>query len=183
LETELAKAIREFIEKATITKEGAEPPGEAEQTTLLHTITDALEAAEDEGKRIAGSGKRGLVSAAKNLAGRAVKIVGGIVEQIRDKAQAFMSSGEDIEDKIAAWAKQYSEVASVTEIHLAVEEAVLDTWKEQGVAEIYWVADEDACELCLGNAKASPIPIGAKFPSGDEAPPGHANCRCTTARG
>jgi hypothetical protein len=188
LETELAKAIAAFIAHAKVTKDGAEPPGETEQTKLLHSITDALEAAVDEGKCIAGQDERGLVSAAKNLAGRAVKIVGGIIEQIKDKAAQLIHDSKDsvgigdVQSNLVDWAKHYSEVVSVTEIHSTVEEAVLDTWKEQGVTKVYWVADEDACELCKKNAEASPIAIDATWPDGSNAPPGHANCRCTTAR-
>lgn len=176
-----------FIAHTTITKDGPEIPGETEQTKLLHVITDALEAASDEGKRIAGEEERGLISSAKNLAGRAVKIVSGIVSQIKDKVASLFQGGNDpsdVQDQLVEWAKDYAEVVSITEITDVIEETVLDTWQEQGVDQVYWATDENPCEECKENAEASPINIGEVWPNGgDTAPPLHCRCRCTLAKG
>lgn len=175
-------AIRDFIAKVKISESGHVTASEAEQTKLLHMITDLLEEAAHEGKRIAsGKEERGIISAAKNLAGRAVKIVGGIMSQIRDKVRSLYDpdlpnpyAGLDISD----WAEDYSDLIGTTEITDAIEEAILDMMIDQGVEQIRWVADPDACEICKKNAEASPLPIGSEFPSGDTEPPAHPRCRC-----
>lgn len=42
-----------------------------------------------------------------------------------------------------------------------------------------WYPDAEACEICLENADAGPIPLEDQFPSGDDAPLAHPNCECT----
>ncbi len=125
-----------------------------------------------------------------------MKIVGGIVSQIRDKVSDFIDevfgSRDDIdpdealseiEDQIATWAEDYAEVVAITEITETIEETVMDELETQGVTQIYWATDEKPCAECEANAEASPIPLGSTWPSGHKNPPGHCRCRCTTARG
>jgi len=38
--------------------------------------------------------------------------------------------------------------------------------------------DDEACEICLGNADDGDIEVDAEFSSGDDAPPAHPNCEC-----
>jgi len=42
-----------------------------------------------------------------------------------------------------------------------------------------WVAEADACELCLANADDGPIPVEEDFASGDYTVPAHLFCKCT----
>lgn len=42
-----------------------------------------------------------------------------------------------------------------------------------------WVMEPDACEICIENALTGPIDLDDVFPSGDDDPPAHPNCRCT----
>lgn len=42
-----------------------------------------------------------------------------------------------------------------------------------------WVTEPDACETCEENEAAGPIDLDDVFPSGDDDPPAHPNCRCT----
>lgn len=193
LETKLATAIKEFLSQAQITRNGATPPGEAAQTKLLEEITDLLEQAVHEGRRIATDlEERGLISAAKNVAGRAVQVISGIIEQLAERAQILIDEifggGEDIdpdaalsevEDQIGAWATDYSDMVATTEITTAVEETVLDAAIARADTKKSWNAESNACVTCLANADASPIPINAAFPDGSSAPPGHPRCRCS----
>lgn len=194
LETQLTKAIKAFLKSAQLTRTGIAVPDETAQTRLLETITDLLSDAIHEGRRI-GSGvdERGLISAVKNLAGRAVEIVGGIIEQLIEKAEelidAIFGSDENIDpdeamDEVEAeldeWIDDYADMVAETEISAAVEEAAIDEAVKRGATQIYWNAEPDACERCLANAEASPIPIGADFPSSDTVPPAHPRCRCST---
>jgi hypothetical protein len=196
LEAKLEIAIRDFIDQAKLSKDGTRLPDETAQETLLNIVTTLLEDAVHEGRCIAtGKDERGLISAAKNVAGRAVQAVSGIMAQLRDKAQeiidAIFHSGEEsvpdgaldaAQESLDAWAAQYAAMVAETEIHAAVESAVLDELRAQGATKIAWMTDGNPCEVCIKNAAASPLPIGAKFPSGDTAPPAHPHCRCTVAR-
>ena len=156
-------------------------------------MINGLNEASREGWRIAkNQEERGIVSAAKNLAGRAVQIIEGIVAQLTEKVQSLLDdllgNGEtdedivaDVESQVEAWAAEYSELVAATEIHAAIEEAVLDEMKAQRIEAINWNAEPDACERCLANEEASPIRIDTDFPSGDTVPPAHPRCRCTTS--
>lgn len=54
-----------------------------------------------------------------------------------------------------------------------------------GLYEKLWVTDGNPCEICDENALAGWIPADEDFPSGDEEPDAHPNCRCSldTRRG
>lgn len=41
-----------------------------------------------------------------------------------------------------------------------------------------WMVADAPCEICEGNGDAGELELEADFPSGDDAPPGHPNCRC-----
>jgi 2'-5' RNA ligase len=193
LESKLSKAVKAFIDQTQITRDGVTIPDEAEQTRLLEEITELLTEAIHEGRRVAtGLEERALISALKNLAGRAVQLVGEVIEQLKEKAQGIIEDllgGPEGFDDVGAtsmvsealdeWASDYSEMVGITEITAAVEEAVLDQGIKQGHTQKYWNAEPDACERCRQNADASPIDIKASFPDGSSSPPGHVRCRCS----
>lgn len=41
-----------------------------------------------------------------------------------------------------------------------------------------WVVTDEACDDCQDNEDEGPIDLDDDFPSGDDAPPAHPNCRC-----
>ncbi len=45
--------------------------------------------------------------------------------------------------------------------------------------EKLWVTDSNPCEICDENAIAGWIPADEPFPSGDDEPDAHPNCKCT----
>jgi hypothetical protein len=71
-----------------------------------------------------------------------------------------------------------------TEARLAMSHGNLAAWKRTGIVKsLRWLKSSlprvrDVCDL---NAEAGPIPLGARFPSGDEVPPAHIGCCCTAA--
>ena len=71
-----------------------------------------------------------------------------------------------------------------TEVRLAMSHGNLAAWKRTGVvAKIRWLKGSlprtrDVCDL---NVEAGSMPLGSKFPSGDECPPAHIGCCCTAA--
>ena len=67
---------------------------------------------------------------------------------------------------------------ATTEMNASMSAASLNTYDEYGVAQKEWLS-LDACDLCQANDDDGPIPLGDEFSSGDMAPPGHPNCRCS----
>ena len=66
-----------------------------------------------------------------------------------------------------------------TEYARAMTETSMDTYQANGVAQISWLAEDDACELCQENEDASPIGIDDDWPNGSV--PAHPSCRCAVA--
>ncbi len=76
-----------------------------------------------------------------------------------------------------------------TETQAAANKGALAGYKASGVVERkQWITAEDDLveEDCLDNAAAGPaqdgvIALDDDYPSGDDAPPAHSNCRCVIA--
>ncbi len=132
--------------------------------------------------------ERGVVSAlsggvqwaidqASNLIDRALswakELFASKVEDLGDEASA-----EDIEQALEGVAENVAETLATTEIQDVVEKTVMNDLQDAGVAMVEIVCDPDACDLCMANADAGPIPIGTAFPSGETSPPFHRRCRC-----
>jgi Phage Mu protein F like protein len=63
----------------------------------------------------------------------------------------------------------------------AYHRATLEAFKQSGkVDAVRWVtmSDDLVEEICEDNEDAGPIAVGDTFPSGDDAPPAHLDCRC-----
>ncbi|MFC1418592.1 phage portal protein [Streptacidiphilus cavernicola] len=69
---------------------------------------------------------------------------------------------------------------AITEITRSSGLAALFGYGQRGVTQVRWVLDPSSttCALCIANAGAGPIRLGAAFPSGDRTAPAHPNCRC-----
>jgi SPP1 gp7 family putative phage head morphogenesis protein len=73
-----------------------------------------------------------------------------------------------------------------TETQMAANAGALNGYKASGVVERkQWVTAEDDLveEDCLANSEAGPqgdgvLALDDEYPSGDDAPPAHPNCRC-----
>lgn len=63
-----------------------------------------------------------------------------------------------------------------TETARAMTAQTMWDYQQAGVGQVEWLAQDDACELCLENEAASPINLGDEWPNG--APPVHPRCRC-----
>lgn len=76
----------------------------------------------------------------------------------------------------ASWAQ----CVALTELTRASSQAALDAYRGAGTTQISWgaEADERTCDPCLDNAGAGPLPLGSAWPTGVDAPPQHARCRC-----
>lgn len=67
---------------------------------------------------------------------------------------------------------------AITETRRAMTSATLASYRANDVPGDAWLAEPDACPLCLANEAAGVLPIDDPFPSGDLGPPGHPSCRC-----
>lgn len=83
-----------------------------------------------------------------------------------------------------AFSKERAMVIARTETNKAASQGALDGYKASGVVEgkLWLTADDDkVSEECEANGAAGVLPLDADFPSGDDAPPVHPNCRCAIA--
>jgi hypothetical protein len=67
---------------------------------------------------------------------------------------------------------------SRTETAFARAQGTHEAAKGTGMKYKDWMLGAEACDVCQENADAGRIGIDDSFPSGDETPPGHPNCRC-----
>jgi len=80
-----------------------------------------------------------------------------------------------------AFSSSRAETIARTEIKRADTQGSLHAYKESGVVqgkESLLSFDYDDDDECQENADAGVIPLDEDFPSGDDAPPYHPNCRC-----
>lgn len=73
-----------------------------------------------------------------------------------------------------------AQLIAVTETATAAGMASLETYERNGVEQKGWITagDDKVTEGCQANADASPLKMGASFPSGHDAPPRFPGCRC-----
>jgi hypothetical protein len=69
-------------------------------------------------------------------------------------------------------------VIARTETSNALNQAAISDYKDAGIEQIEWQG-ADPCEICEPN-DGEIITLGDTFSSGDEYPPAHPNCICTT---
>lgn len=72
---------------------------------------------------------------------------------------------------------------AATELNRATSAASLGRYRDNGVEAKEWMdaGDVRVCKGCAENQGDGPIPLNAFFSSGDDAPPGHPDCRCAIA--
>lgn len=110
-------------------------------------------------------------------------------EGVRKMLAQGIADGWTLDDFTANLASDYAfsparaELIARTETRLADSRGQVAAWQESGVvAKKEWLfSDDGPCDDCQENADAGPIDIDDDFPSGDDAPPLHPNCRCVVA--
>lgn len=120
---------------------------------------------------------------------RAGELVKGINDTTKQRIADAVSTGiEDrlgvdgtaqllrqvLNDMVASRARM---IAS-TEMNDAFSEATMRKLDRMDVEWKQWITAGACCDECAENEDASPIPIDEEFPSGDQRPPAHPNCRC-----
>ncbi len=81
-----------------------------------------------------------------------------------------------------AFSRQRAETIAVTEIGNAFSQGTLGVAQdlsERGLdMEKSWLAEDEPCDICAGNADQDWIDVDDDFDSGDDAPLAHPNCLC-----
>jgi SPP1 gp7 family putative phage head morphogenesis protein len=111
-----------------------------------------------------------------------------------DVAQALAdgSSNDELATRIAdsyAFSEERAMTIARTETQFAANTGAVNGYRASGVVDgKQWLTAEDdlVSEECQENGEAGPnqdgvIGLDDEFPSGDDAPPVHPNCRCTIA--
>lgn len=124
---------------------------------------------------------------------RAAELVSDIDESTRNMINVAVSEGiangqtvdeiaSNIED-LTGFSSERADLIANTEVATANSQGALEGFKE--VADTtdlnpqkVWLLGENACDDCVENADEGPIDLDDVFPSGDDAPPAHPNCRC-----
>lgn len=84
----------------------------------------------------------------------------------------------------AAFDAARAEVVARTELALANANGAMIGYRDSGMVEgkVWLTAEDDlVSDDCQANADAGEIGLDENFPSGDDAPPAHPNCRCDVA--
>lgn len=68
---------------------------------------------------------------------------------------------------------------AITEQNRAISQSTMRRYREAGLQQMEWLVF-DPCKICAQNANMV-VNIGQQFPSGDQRPPAHPNCRCALA--
>lgn len=81
-----------------------------------------------------------------------------------------------------AFSPKRAEVIARTELQMADSAGAMAGYRVSGVVEKkQWLLSndtEEVCDICQDNADAGAIDLDEDFPSGDDAPPQHPQCRC-----
>lgn len=157
-------------------------------------VTRALEQAKDNMRRIISEG----LEAQQGVDGIARRLRYGLgLDSVREKqldnfGRELIQGGIDpnsamyqerMEREYKRLERERAETIARTETRRAMEWGEKVTAQKGGATHKMWitVADDKVSDVCAENEAAGVIPIGESFPSGDDEPPGHPNCRCTLA--
>jgi hypothetical protein len=71
-----------------------------------------------------------------------------------------------------------AKMIATTEINQAMSDAALEKMKSLSLEYKQIINSPDCCDICAENADVDPLPVDEDYPSGDDGPPFHPNCRC-----
>jgi hypothetical protein len=126
---------------------------------------------------------------------RGAELVSGVDEATRDEMGRLIAQGlEENEglDRIRellsdayAFSDDRADLIARTEVAMANQYGALEgmkTARDIGITiKKVWLPDAMACDDCQDNGDAGAIDLDDVFPTGDDAPPAHPNCRCDMA--
>jgi hypothetical protein len=110
-----------------------------------------------------------------------LKIIQTAIETGIDEQLGVFGTASLLQDTVSNMTQYRSQVIATTEMNDAMSESMLRKLGSIGVEWKQWITGTQCCDICADNEDSSPIPIDAVFPSGDDRPPAHPNCRCAIA--
>lgn len=122
----------------------------------------------------------------------AADLVTQIDDSTRDEIRSIIADGltdgltyQQVSDKLEdmySFSPERADLIARTESSIANNQGVLQGMREikAGGSKIkkIWLPDADACDECVDNGDAGAIDLDEDFPTGDDSPPAHPNCRC-----
>lgn len=122
----------------------------------------------------------------------AAELVANIEETTRDEVKQAVVDGYEENLSVAEIADRIEEIGGFsedraaliaqTEVRFANSYGALEGYREAAAGGVEmmkeWLAGPGACEDCQDNEDEGPIALDDTFPSDDDAPPAHPNCRC-----
>ena len=104
------------------------------------------------------------------------------VVQALEERWSTVQLADEIADS-AGFSDARSEMIARTEVLAAHNQGNLQGYRDAAQAGVrvmkQWLSDND--DECGDNSDEGPIELDEDFPSGDDAPPAHPNCRCSLA--
>lgn len=95
-----------------------------------------------------------------------------------DAQENIISLTERVKTIFAEAKTSRAEMIARTEVSASGNFGAVETYKDAGVTKVEWYNLDPEHEACIANA-GEIRNIGQEFPSGDETPPAHPNCRST----
>jgi hypothetical protein len=105
----------------------------------------------------------------------AKEVARAVSEQMEIALDSKRESAAELEDEIDRLVQRRMQSLSEFAVTTAIEHA-----KASSEAPRRWILSPESrvCKICARNAASGIIESGDEFPSGDESPPAHPNCRC-----
>jgi SPP1 gp7 family putative phage head morphogenesis protein len=109
----------------------------------------------------------------QGLTDSSINSIGSTVAAGLEAGSSIQSVGKELRDVLEDPSR--SETVANTETARATSAAAEETYKGNGIEQVEWLAESDACPECEALAAESPLDLGS------DAPPEHPNCRCAIA--
>lgn len=108
------------------------------------------------------------------------EMINGYTKQVVEEGLTMDEFSDMLRDSFA-FSESRADMIARTETRLADSNGQMEGYRASGVVQgVEWTTSMDdlVSEECNANAAAGVVMLGDSFPSGDEAPPAHPNCRC-----
>ncbi len=127
--------------------------------------------------RVADGGMKELLDQAgitiKGLTDSSIDDIGSKVAAGLEAGSSVQAVGKELRAVLEDPSR--SETVANTETARATSAAAEDTYSQNGITQVDWLAEDDACPECEALAAESPLDLGS------DSPPAHPNCRCAIA--
>ncbi len=192
LERDMSDALKTFIRQTRVQGKHVEPPDSDAQERLSARVAAWLALAHTHGTEQAQQDVARAISIGtpRNWFGKAKQVVASLVASITETVEGWMADATDgdvevdeadiadmVTQELEAFAENKADLISTYEIPAAFENGMLETFVQMGYAQVVWVAQDNACPICVANSEQGAIPIGQGW-NGLDGPPAHSHCRC-----